>query len=479
MTLDATTWSEEFEADFADGGTHEATVVRIAAAVNDLLDEDSRTRTNNLTRMDEQLLAQAKTMTVIEQEGNARAAAGLPMWTADEEAQIRDEVIGRMFGLDKLNRHIKNPLVEDIYIDGCNPIHLRLSTGEIVEQPPVANTNEELLALLRRAAIHGTETERQMTATKPFLDLRLPEGQRGAVMWDVTPDPVVTIRCHRFIDVTLDDLVEMGMVSPLMARFLAAAVRGRRTIVVTGPQGAGKTLLLRALARAVSVNERIATLETERELHLHHLKDPNGRKQFKLLIPIEAREGSGEIGANGRPAGEVSLADLVPASLRHSVRRLLIGEMRAEEIVPAVLAMGRGYAGTLTSFHANSAEGAFTALSSALMLYRGNIDNSAARSMVADAVDLFVHVDMEVTAAGTNRYVSDILEIGQGLTHDLRSISTPIFQPREDLEDTDPRGYFALAPEKTLWLRRGGLSPDELTPANDGWTQHFPPRLLA
>ena len=112
----------------------------------------------------------------------------------------------------------------------------------------------------------------------------------------MTPRPSVVIRRHRLMHVTLDDLVAREMMTPTAASFLRAAVRARRSIVVAGAQGAGKTTLVRALCAEIDALEAIGTFETEYELHLHEL----GR--HKIVHAWESRPGSGERGS-GRPPG--------------------------------------------------------------------------------------------------------------------------------------------------------------------------------
>ena len=364
---------------------------------------------------------------------------------------------------------------------GHRPAHARLSDGSIVECGVVADTDEELIEQLRIIATHGSSTERQMVSARPIIDMRLPDGQRAAGIWEVVPEPHLTIRCHRYVDITLEKLIGMGMVSRSMANFLYAAVRGRRSILVIGVPGAGKTTLLRALAQCVDRYERFASLETEYELFLHKIFDTNdqgvAKPRYPLLIPIEARPGTGETGPNGRPAGEMSIADLFPATLRHSLERLLIGEMRAEEIVPSLMAMARGYRGSMASFHANSARKAFNSLQSAVTFYAHNVSAHAAMSLVADALDIVVFVDREVTATGTVRYVSEILEVHE-LAENGQPASTPIYGPDPAREEFDPRGYPLHQPEgNALWARpqacppagaagiRGGRTPPAPDPA--------------
>src|SRR5690606_6388024 len=124
-----------------------------------------------------------------------------------------------------------------------------------------------------------------------------------AAAW-VTPRPSVVIRRHRLMEITLDDLVARQMLTPVAASFLRAAVRARKSIVVSGSQGAGKTTLVRALCAEFHPKAALGTFETEYELHLHGLPD-----RHRIVHPWEARPGSGERGPDGRAAGEFTLDD--------------------------------------------------------------------------------------------------------------------------------------------------------------------------
>ena len=94
-----------------------------------------------------------------------------------------------MFRLGRIQKLFKNPDVEDLYIAGTRPAHARLSDGSIVECGVVADTDEELIEQLRIIATHGSSTERQMVSARPIIDMRLPDGQRAAGIWEVVPEP--------------------------------------------------------------------------------------------------------------------------------------------------------------------------------------------------------------------------------------------------------------------------------------------------
>jgi pilus assembly protein CpaF len=82
-----------------------------------------------------------------------------------------------------------------------------------------------------------------------------PDGSRLAAVIETVPRPQMVIRRHRIRNVDLDDLAGLRAIDRPLAEFLRAAVRARKNIVVTGGQGAGKTLLLRALANAAGRGE--------------------------------------------------------------------------------------------------------------------------------------------------------------------------------------------------------------------------------
>src|ERR1035441_8632516 len=147
----------------------------------------------------------------------------------------------------------------------------------------------------------------------PLVRGALADGTLMTATMSVTPRPCVSLRRHGQRDVTLAKLIQLGTIDATVASFLAAAVRGRCNIIVTGAVNAGKTTMLRALASEIPPGERVATLESEYELFLH------GREQHPDVIAFEARE------ANSEGAGEISLHDLIAHALRHNPQRIQIG----------------------------------------------------------------------------------------------------------------------------------------------------------
>src|SRR5256885_1655585 len=169
-------------------------------------------------------------------------------------------------------------------------------------QPPTEPPDDTAVrGLHHRTAARGQRTQRARTVAKPTLNMRLPNGNRLSAIHVVTPVPVVVTRRHRTKRVNLDDMVAMGAIDPILRQFLAALVHADLNTVITGPPNSGNTTLLRAMATEIPRSEWFATMETEYELGLHETGE------FDWVVPIEAREGHGDLGPDGRPAGEVSL----------------------------------------------------------------------------------------------------------------------------------------------------------------------------
>jgi pilus assembly protein CpaF len=452
-----------------------ALIERIKNLVNSSLDKVQETRETPLDDDGVKQLARQLIEEALQGLARDRTNAGQAPLRAEEEQRVRAAVFSALFGLGRIEPLLNDPDVEDIVITGTRPVYLLYSDGRQELAPPVADTNEELLNQLQLIATHHGQNERQVSASMPFLNMRLPDGSRLAAMWSITPEPHIVIRKHRFVDISLADLVRMGTLSGAMAAFLSAAVAGKCNILVVGSPRAGKTTLLRALARCLPAAERVATLETEYELLLHELRDERGELRWPHMLPCETRPGTGEVLADGRVIGEVNLEHLLPQSLRMSVDRVIVGEARGPEVEPMLMAMLRGYPGSMSTFHANSAHSSFDGLGSLLMSNNNAWNRESAQHFIASALDLIVYVDYVDIPGGRQRFVTEIVEV-TGPGEGARPATTTIFGPNPQLESAgDPRGYPLHQPESTRGrLRRVGFNWNWLSEQHGGWENPFP-----
>jgi pilus assembly protein CpaF len=89
----------------------------------------------------------------------------------------------------------------------------------------------------------GGQTARDFSAAAPLVNVALTGNARLTATMSVTPRPCVSLRRHGQLDATLATLTDLGTVDSTLAAFLAAAVRSRCNIIITGAVDCGKTTM--------------------------------------------------------------------------------------------------------------------------------------------------------------------------------------------------------------------------------------------
>jgi pilus assembly protein CpaF len=414
---------------FAFQGVDWAIVRKLREQVSDRLADWASSTTPSPSEQDRRVygrdLVQKAVKTYVDAEVHARR---LDPGNLAYEKTLVDAVISAAFGLGRIQPLVDDGEIENIEANGFDHVDLIYADGSIVEGPPIADSDTDLVAELQYWASRGGRT---FSAAHPSLHMMLPGGggRLAAAYW-TTDRPNLVIRQHRVVDTTLTQSAEQGVVSTALAHFLHYAVGANSNIIVTGMPGAGKTTLLRALAASIPPLERYATLETERELHLDRI----GR--HRRMVAFEERQGSSEYGPDGRPAGEVTLTKLLEDALRMNFARLIVGEVRGKEVIAMLEAISTGGKGALATIHANSAIDAFERIST-LCLTRAGTTEIWANRIAAQSLHFLVHVDMvDVNVSGTakamrRRFVSHVLEV-QGINEFGRPVTTEIFKAGPD-----------------------------------------------
>jgi pilus assembly protein CpaF len=238
---------------------------------------------------------------------------------------------------------------------------------------------------------------RRVDESEPLCDARLPDGSRvNVVIPPLAVDgPALTIRRFRTRGLSAEDLLALGTWSRALHDLLARAVRARRTILVSGGTGSGKTTTLNALSSFVGDGERIVTVEDTAELRL----------QQPHVVRLESRPPSVE----GR--GEVTIRRLVRNALRMRPDRILVGEVRGAEALDMLAAMTTGHDGSLCTVHAGSPAEALRRLETLALMAGLGLPHGAVREQVADAIDLVVH---QVRTADGRRLIAAVGEVLPG-----------------------------------------------------------------
>ena len=333
---------------------------------------------------DRRELARQLTASRLERYAAASVEMGdAPLAVADEERVAR-AVLDALFGLGRLQTLIDNRDIENIDVNGCDRVWVTYADGTKVSAEPAADSDAELAEILRSAAARFGLSERRFDVSHPELDLRLPDGSRLSALMSVAQRPVVSIRRHRYVDLTLDDLVEMGGLDATLASFLTAAVRARKNIVVGGAMNSGKTTLIRALASAIPPRERVVTIEQAFELGLDSMPE-----RHPDLVALEARP------ANAEGEGAISMARLVRRALRMNADRVIVGEVLGDEVLPMLNAMSQGRSGSMCTIHADSSLGIFRRLASYAVQAPERLPLESTNLLIAGAVHFTVFIEVE------------------------------------------------------------------------------------
>lgn len=313
-----------------------------------------------------------------------------------------------IFGYGRWTPLMEDPDVEEIELRGYERA-IMVYGDRLVERPPVADSNEELLSQVTYLAEHMASQRKTFSITQPAITLNLEDRFRlHAMGFDITDRPSVVIRQHKHAQVTLAELVALELMPAHVADFLAACMVAGQSLVVSGGMGAGKTTLLRALAAALPPMRSIGVIETDPELFLHKL--PGRHRVVNLL----AREGSPEaVNANGRPAGEVDLQQLLRESKRQRFEMVSVGEILGIEAAVLFEAMQSG-AGSFSTIHAQSAEATIERIVTAAA-HGGVLSPDDAYRQVTTLLNLIIYIrtiDTRHLPGGKfTRYIDKIIEI--------------------------------------------------------------------
>jgi len=272
-----------------------------------------------------------------------------------------------------LDALLRDPGVSEVLINGPRRVFVR--RGGRTEEADVRFVDDAHLrriidALLARAG-------RRVDEANPVVDARLPDGIRlNAVVPPIAVDgAMLTIRKPAAVSHGVDELIAAGTLRRAVAYLLAACVRGRLDIVVSGDAGAGKTTTLNVLAQFLPADERIVTIEEVAELRL---AQPH-------VLRLESRPA-----AVAGPA-EVTVRDLVRIAHRLRTDRIVVGELRDGAALDLLQAMSTGHDGTLTTINASSPRDAVDRLESMAVLAGRRFPARAIREELGGAVDLIVH----------------------------------------------------------------------------------------
>jgi pilus assembly protein CpaF len=313
--------------------------------------------------------------------------------TREERRQIVREIADDVLGYGPLEPLLRDDTVTEVMVNGYDRIFVERH-GKI-ERTTVSFVDEaHLLRIIDKIV---SQVGRRVDESSPMVDARLPDGSRvNAIIPPLSlKGPTLTIRKFSRDPYGMNDLIAFGSVSAKAAQFLAACVRGKLNVLISGGTGTGKTTTLNALSAFVPGDERIVTIEDAAELQL----------QQEHVITLESRP------PNIEGQGEVRIRELVRNALRMRPDRIIVGEVRGAETLDMLQAMNTGHEGSLTTIHANSPRDALSRLETLVLTGGIDLPLRAIREQIASAFDVLIQIQRLVDGSRRITHVTEVLRM--------------------------------------------------------------------
>jgi pilus assembly protein CpaF len=304
----------------------------------------------------------------------------------NEQQKIQADLLDEVFGLGPLEPLLRDAKISDILVNSKDRVFIE--RGGILEKTDTTfRDDRHLMQIIDRIV---SRVGRRVDESSPMVDARLPDGSRvNAIIPPLALDgPTLSIRRFGTGPIAANQLVELKSVSVEMIEMLAAAVRSRISILVSGGTGAGKTTFLNILSQYIPKNERLVTIEDAAELQLAQ----------ENIVRLETRP------PNIEGVGAIRQRQLLTNSLRMRPDRIIIGEVRGEEAFDMLQAMNTGHEGSMTTIHANSPRDALSRLESMVAMSNLNLPERTVRQQIASAIAIVVQVSR--LSDGTRKVVN-------------------------------------------------------------------------
>ncbi len=329
-------------------------------------------------------------------------------------SRLRMDLFDSLRRLDILQNLVEDAGITEIMINGPDNVFVeregrlsRLDTGfESVEK--LKDVIQQIVAGCNRV----------VNEASPIVDARLSNGARVNVVLSpiALNGPIVTIR--RFPDrpITMEGLIQKNSLPPQVAEFLKRLVTAKYNIFISGGTGSGKTTFLNVLSGFIPKDERIITIEDSAELQLQGIQN---------LVCLETRN------SNVEGCQEITIRDLIKASLRMRPDRIIVGEVRGAEASDMLQCLNTGHEGSMSTGHANSAGDMLLRLEN-MILMAMDIPLEAIRRQIASGIDVIVHLGR---LRDRSRRVLEIVEVtgyGEG-----QYLLNTLYEFEEEGEDAD------------------------------------------
>lgn len=287
---------------------------------------------------------------------------------------IRQQIVDDMLGFGPLEKILKDPDISDIMINSAQSVYVE-KNGKIYPTDLTFQNESQLINIIQKIV---SKVGRRVDESSPMVDARMPDGSRfNAIIPPVALDgALVSIRKFKRDKLNLEEYVELGSMSEAMFKFLSICSTSRLNILISGGTGSGKTTMLNALSAFINRDERVVTIEDAAELQM---KQPH-------VLRLETRP------PNIEGSGAITQRELVRNALRMRPDRIILGEIRGEEVLDVLQAMNTGHEGSMATIHSNNPRECLSRLENLFSMSGVSLPIPALRQQISNSIHLIVQV---------------------------------------------------------------------------------------
>ena len=294
-------------------------------------------------------------------------------YSTDEKIRLFERLCATIFGYDVLQPLLDLPDVTEIMVNGPSNIFYE-ENGRLHKSDIIFESEKHLMQLIHKIS---AEVGREVNLSSPILDARLKDGSRINVVLEpiALNGPILTVRKFKKALSSSEELMKLGMFDQHLYDLFEVLVKCKYNLFICGSTGSGKTTLLNCLSSFIEPSERIVTIEDAAEISLKHHN----------VVTLETRK-------SGQTHMDVHMGKLIKNALRMRPDRIIVGEVRGEEVIDMLQAMNTGHDGSLSTGHSNSALDMLTRLE-VIASSHSEINHLLIRKQIISAIDFIIFLE--------------------------------------------------------------------------------------
>ncbi len=222
--------------------------------------------------------------------------------------------------------------VEELMLNPDGRLFVKYTDGCLVHEDTFTKARAEIV--VRTIA---SLNERDIDEASPMLECELDRfsARFSALMPPLSRGTCFNLRVLKALNLSFEELLSGGFMSEKQARVITSFIERRMNFLICGQTGCGKTSFINSILNRIAKVDpdcRIICIEDTPELKL-----------------------SADNCVNLFTSRQISMSDLLRASLRLSPDRIVVGEVRSIEALDMIDAFSTGHKGGVASIHAGSA----------------------------------------------------------------------------------------------------------------------------